>query len=107
MAWPVDDTERVIAGLPQRISHIIRPWAAQAPDRPALVEAGVALTYGQLAEIVAAARECLRGWGVRPGDRVMIVNENCLALAALLFAAADMDAWAVIVNARLSAREIE
>ena len=69
------------------------------------MEAGVALTYGQLAEVVAVARERLRGWGVRPGDRVMIVNENCLALAALLFAAADVDAWAVIVNARLSARE--
>lgn len=107
MVWTPDDTQRVIAGLPQRISHLIRPWVAQAPDRPALVEAGVTLTYGQFAERVAAARECLRGWGVRPGDRVMIVNENCLALAALLFAATDIDAWAVIVNARLSAREID
>ncbi|MGA7452513.1 MAG: AMP-binding protein [Rhodoplanes sp.] len=107
MTWTADDTERVIAGLPQRISHIIRPWAAQAPDRPALIESGVALSYGQLTDVIAAASECLRRWGVRPGDRVMIVNENCLALAALVFAAAEIDAWAVIVNARLSAREID
>ena len=107
MACAADDTERVIAGLPQRISHIIRPWAAQAADRPALIEAGVAVSYGQFAEIIAAASECLRGGGVRPGDRVMIVNENCLALAALLFATADIDAWPVVINARLSAREVD
>jgi acyl-CoA synthetase (AMP-forming)/AMP-acid ligase II len=107
MAWTADDTERVMAALPQRIGHIIRPWAAQAPDRPALVESGATLTYNQLADAVAAARACLIDWGVRPGDRVMIVNENSLALAVLLFAAADMDAWPVIVNARLSAREVD
>ena len=107
MARPPDDPARALAALPQRISDIIRPWAAHAANYPALIEAGGALTYGQLAELVPVARESLRGWGVRPGDRVMIVNENSLVLAALLLAAADMDAWPVIVNARLSAREVD
>ena len=37
----------------------------------------------------------------------MVVGENCVAQVALVFAAADIDAWVVHVNARLSAREID
>jgi acyl-CoA synthetase (AMP-forming)/AMP-acid ligase II len=56
---------------------------------------------------VAAAAALLREMHVRAGDRVMIVAENSVAQVALIFAAATIDAWAVIVNARLSAREID
>ena len=41
------------------------------------------------------------------GDRVLIVNENCRALVALIFAAARRGAWAAAVNARLAAGEID
>ncbi len=37
----------------------------------------------------------------------MIVSENCIALAALLLAASRIDAWAIVVNPRLSARELD
>jgi acyl-CoA synthetase (AMP-forming)/AMP-acid ligase II len=37
----------------------------------------------------------------------MIVSENSLALAAILFAASEIDAWSVIVNPRLSDRQID
>jgi acyl-CoA synthetase (AMP-forming)/AMP-acid ligase II len=49
----------------------------------------------------------LRAQGLRPGDRVMLVNETGRAAVALLLAVMAIDAWAVIVNARLSAREID
>ena len=45
--------------------------------------------------------------GVRPGDRVMIVGENCRAFVSILLASAGIDAWPVLVNARLSSREID
>ena len=54
------------------------------------------------AEIEAAAAG-LKSLGVAPGERVMIVHENGLAAATLLFAASRCDAWAVPVNARQSA----
>jgi long-chain acyl-CoA synthetase len=41
------------------------------------------------------------------GHRVMIVCENCRALVAVLFAVTGLDAWPVMVNARLPAREID
>lgn len=48
----------------------------------------------------------LARFGVRPGDRVMIVGENSALLVALLFAVSATGAWIVNVNARLSEREI-
>ena len=64
-------------------------------------------TYGQLANVVAETQVWLVGLGVRPGDRVMIVCENCRAYVAVLLALAEIDAWPVLVNARLSAREVD
>ena len=73
----------------------------------ALVEDGGAWTFGEFDAAIDRAAEWLTAVGVRGGDRVMLVNENCRALVALILAAGRIDAWAVIVNARLSEREIE
>lgn len=64
-------------------------------------------TYADLSASYRSIAEILKAQGVRPGDRVMIIGENCPALVAALFALSSLDAWAVMVNARLSAREID
>jgi len=97
----------VLTALPIRISDVVKPWAEHSPDRPALVEAGGTWTYRQLASVAAETQDWLVDSGVRPGDRVMIVAENCRAFIAVLLAAASMDAWPVLLNARLSARELD
>jgi acyl-CoA synthetase (AMP-forming)/AMP-acid ligase II len=100
--------EEILAGLPARISHpVTRRWAVETPDAPALGDGERNWSYAEFARAVEAARDRLAALGVRPGDRVMIVNENGLALAALVMAASELDAWAAIVNARLSASEID
>ena len=96
-----------MTNLPARISDVVKPWAERSPDRPALVEAAGTWTYRQLASAVDEARTWLVASGVRPGDRVMIVCENCRAFVAILLALGGLDAWPVLVNARLSAREID
>jgi acyl-CoA synthetase (AMP-forming)/AMP-acid ligase II len=100
------DTAALLATLPDRISAIVRTGAARAPDAPALNEGGRTWTYAQLAGEVDARVALLRRLGVRGGDRVIVVGENCVAQIALIFAAAELDAWIVNVNARLSAAEI-
>lgn len=90
-----------------RISEIPRYWANAAPDAPALLERGKAVSYAALWRSVEQACLLLRQHGVQAGDRVMIVSENCHAQIALLFAVGELQAWPVIVNARLSARELE
>jgi acyl-CoA synthetase (AMP-forming)/AMP-acid ligase II len=37
----------------------------------------------------------------------MLVSENCRAFVATLLAVAGLDAWPVLVNARLSTREVD
>jgi acyl-CoA synthetase (AMP-forming)/AMP-acid ligase II len=101
------EADKILAGLPDRISDVIKPFARRSPDHPALVQDDVTWSYGDLAAIVARTAITLADYGVRPGDRVMIVSENSLALAAILLAASEIDAWPVVVNPRLSEREID
>jgi acyl-CoA synthetase (AMP-forming)/AMP-acid ligase II len=107
MAWTAEETRRAVETLPPRISHIIRRWAAERPEHLAVTEAEATLTYGELAHRVGEMAARLREWGVRPGDRLMLVGENCIALAVSILAASEADAWPVIVNARLSPRELD
>jgi long-chain acyl-CoA synthetase len=44
---------------------------------------------------------------VRAGDRVLFLAENSVAAAVLALATSALDAWIVLVNARLSPREID
>lgn len=97
----------ILTNLPQRISDVLKPWAELSPDHPALVEAEGAWTYGELALRVSETQAWLQDSGVRPGDRVMIICENCRAFVAILLAVAALDAWPVLVNARLSAHEVD
>jgi len=109
MIAPAPTTEPSVSGMetPVRISDIVQPWAERSPDRPALAEASGIWTYRQLASAISGTQAWLRKCGVRPGDRVMIVGENCREFVAVLLASASLDAWPVLVNARLSTREID
>ena len=93
--------------LPAKISAVLQPWAESSGDRPALVETSGEWTYRQLASVVSDTKGWLVSLGIRPGDRVMLVCENCRAFVAILLALAEIDAWPALVNARLSAREVD
>jgi long-chain acyl-CoA synthetase len=97
----------ILAKLPLRISDVARHWAEKSPDRVALVEASGSWTYAQLEVATARTEIWFREQGVRPGDRVMVVCENCRAFVAVLLALARLGAWPVLVNARLTARELD
>ena len=95
-----------VEDLPARLCDIVRYWNAVTPNAPALCDRAEIWTYADLWSAVEAGVTLLRDIDVRPGDRVMLVGENCAAQVALIFAAAALDAWIVIVNARLSSTEI-
>ena len=97
-----------LGALPQRIHDLVDYWAAQTPDAPALFDGDARiLTYGALRDSVTAMAAILADAGVRGGDRVLIVNENSAVTVAALFAASRLDAWAVLINARLTTVEID
>jgi len=102
-----DEASDILGNHPDRISDVIRKWSDYSPNRAALVETGGTWTYGQLANVIEDMESWLLHLGIRSGDRVMLVCENCREFVAVLLALARLDAWAVLVNARLSAPEID
>jgi long-chain acyl-CoA synthetase len=97
----------IAAEVPGRIHQVLEPHVSGTPDRVALIEEGTSWTYGELDRSVADIAAALRSLGIRAGDRMIIVSENCIALVALLLAASRIDAWAIVANPRLSPRELD
>jgi long-chain acyl-CoA synthetase len=97
----------VAAEIPDRIHQVADGHVSSYPDRVALIEEGVSWTYRELDRAMADIAAGLKSLGVRAGDRMVIVSENCIALAALLLAASRIDAWAIVANPRLSPRELD
>ncbi|MFV0512303.1 MAG: class I adenylate-forming enzyme family protein [Jhaorihella sp.] len=80
---------------------------ATRPDALALADStGADWSYAGLGAAADALARDLAASGVRAGDRVMIVSENCAAAVAALFACSRLAAWAMPVNARQTAPEI-
>ena len=100
-------TESIINKLPQLISQRPLEWAETKPDHPSIVEDKVSWSYRDLAIAVEKTKHLLAEIGIRPGDRVLVINENGRAFVALLFACSELGACIVSVNARLSASEID
>ena len=75
----VDLTE-ITAGLPRRIHQVADKYVVDFPDRVALIEDGASWTYRELDRSAVEVSALLSSFGVRPGDRIIIVSENCIAL---------------------------
>jgi long-chain acyl-CoA synthetase len=94
-----------VLGCRSGIGHVIRPSGQARPDHPALVDHATSRSCGRLLSIVTDLTSTLRDLGVRPGDRVMVVSKNSPPPAALVLAASEIDALAIVVNPRLALRE--
>jgi acyl-CoA synthetase (AMP-forming)/AMP-acid ligase II len=97
----------ISADIPDRIHQVAEAHVAKSPKRVALSEGGLSWTYREMDRAVSDLAKNLTALGIRAGDRMIIVSENCIALAALLLAASRIDAWAIVANPRLSPRELD
>lgn len=91
---------------PRRIHTLLEDWAARTPDAPFLLQPQASLSFGALQAMVDTAAAELRAAGVRAGDRVLLVCENCPAHVALILACSAVGAWSCGVNARMAPGEI-
>ncbi|MBZ0217505.1 MAG: acyl--CoA ligase [Fimbriimonadaceae bacterium] len=90
-----------------RIHQLLEGWAADQPDRLVYIDHdGSSATFSQFAGAVDAAANLLRAYDVRPGDRVSLVCENCVAAAAIVLACSRVEAWVNLINARITSEEI-
>ncbi|MGK0242672.1 MAG: long-chain acyl-CoA synthetase [Pseudomonadota bacterium] len=107
MPASIQIVEGSVEGLPNRIHEVIDYHVAATPDHPALIDDSTRLTYRELDGAVSRVADALQALGIRPGDRMMIVSENSIPLACLLLAASRLDVWSIVVNPRLSPRELD
>jgi malonyl-CoA/methylmalonyl-CoA synthetase len=94
-----------------RIHELFDGWLARSPQRVFLHLRGAdgepaTMSFAQVGALADALEAELRADGVRPGDRVMIVAENCPQHLALILACSRVGAWSCGVNARMAPGEI-
>ena len=91
-----------------RIHQLFDDWLRRDPGRAFLhLPEGRTLSFAALASLVDEAEAELRADAVGPGDRVLIVAENCPAHVALILACSRAGAWSCGVNARMAPGEVK
>ncbi|MEH6477335.1 MAG: AMP-binding protein [Sneathiella sp.] len=100
------DAGPMLSLLPERFSLILKKWSLMTPDNPALIFGNTVISYNELWARTCDAADRMSQAGVRAGDRVAIIAENGPQGIAHIFAASELGAWAVPINARSTQREL-
>lgn len=88
------------------IADVVRTYAADKPDRVALVCGDAFVTWRELDTRSNRVADALRAVGVGAGDRVALLEKNGVEYFELLFGAAKLGAVLVAVSWRLTASEV-
>jgi len=92
------------------IMNIVEPIfekAATQAGLPALSDGILSLDYAALAREIIRISDYLKSLGIGPGDRLMIIGENSVALAVFILAGVHAGAVVVLENARRAPLEIK
>src|SRR3954468_14826242 len=81
-------------------------WEAERPDSVAIRFGGTARTWSELARRVRQNAAAQRAAGLRPGDRVAVLDFNHPACLELTLACAQIGTANAVVNFRLAPPEI-
>jgi acyl-CoA synthetase (AMP-forming)/AMP-acid ligase II len=93
--------------MTDKVHAFLSDQVARRPDALALSDStGAAWSFADLDKASDALVDLFRDKGARPGDRILLLSENCAAAVAVLFAAWKLGAIAVPVNARQTAAEV-
>jgi long-chain acyl-CoA synthetase len=90
----------------RNVAELVRRAAARRPDRTALVDADVTLTWQQFDEAVDAAAALLQQRGLARGERVGILLPNGVDFAVAYFAALRADLVALPLNTAYTRDEL-
>lgn len=88
------------------LGDIPRRPARKYPDKLALIDGEVTLTFADFEQLVDRATAALQEQGFGPGDRIAILAHNCWQYAVLAFATARAAVVLVPINFMLTAQEI-
>jgi acyl-CoA synthetase (AMP-forming)/AMP-acid ligase II len=88
------------------LTDLLRDRAAAHPERIAYIYEDEQVTFAEFDRRVDSVAAALRASGVRPGDRVAVLDKNSLSYVELLFGAARAGAVQVPINYRLAPDEV-
>jgi crotonobetaine/carnitine-CoA ligase len=96
----------------QDIPWLLRSWAESQPDKALLIWEprqgdGRRWTYAEFWRDVQSIAAGLSGWGVAPGDKVLIHADNCPEMVLAWYACATLGAVGVTTNTRSVRAELE
>ncbi|WP_431240212.1 fatty acyl-CoA synthetase [Mycolicibacterium aichiense] len=100
----LEDVVRAARG--HSLGDIPRRSARRYPDKVAIVDGDLTLTFAEFDELVDRAAAALADNGLRAGDRVALLARNCWQYAVLAFATARAAVVLVPLNFMLTAEEI-
>lgn len=100
----LDDVVRAARG--HGLGDIPRRSARRYPDKVAIIDGDVTLTFAEFDQLVDRAAAALADNGLRAGDRVALLARNCWQYAVLAFATARAAVVLVPLNFMLTAEEI-
>ncbi len=87
--------------------HMIYPMHAKnIPDKTALIDGGRSWSYREFFEEGAKVANALLDMGVRPGEKLALVIDNCAEYQIVSFAGAYMGASIVPVSTHLKEKEL-
>lgn len=102
-----DPLESVLAqARSHTVGDIPRRSARRRPDKIAIIDGDVVLTFAQFEHLVDRAAAALHDNGFHPGDRLALLSRNCWQYAVLAFATARAAVVLVPINFMLTAEEI-
>jgi fatty-acyl-CoA synthase len=88
------------------LGDIPRRSARRQPDKTAIIDGDVALTFAAFDHSVDRTAAALHDNGFAPGDRIALLAHNCWQYAVLAFATARAGVVLVPINFMLTAEEI-
>ncbi|WP_155763493.1 acyl-CoA synthetase [Mycobacterium asiaticum] len=94
------------AARSQSLGDIPRRSAHRQPDKTAIIDGDVVLTFAQFEHLVDRAAAALHDNGFAAGDRIALLARNCWQYVVLAFATARAGVVLVPVNFMLTAEEI-
>ncbi len=91
-----------------RLHQVFESKLRTEPERLCLIDHdGQHFSRAQTLAAIDWAEQRLLQAGLRPGDRLLLIGENAVAMCAFIFACSRLDAWVIPVNARQSSAELE
>lgn len=101
------ELEQLIAGARSHtLGDIPRRSARRFPDKAAIVDGDVTLTFAEFDALIDRAAAALSDNGFGPGDRMALLAHNCWQFAVLAFATARAGVTLVPINFMLTGEEI-